>query len=203
MRARACVWPAVFLLVAAPALWGSEEAAGHGGGAQEFFGKVLNFIILFGGLAFVLFKPLRAMLRQRTDDVRRTLDDSEAERRQAEEKLKTAQARLAGLASEVEAMKKSAEADGRAEQEKIRNLAAKEAEKIKTLTKADIESRVRAGVRELKRHAAALAVERARARIEKRMNPETEAALIEQAIKDLAARDEKKGSDPKIRPRAH
>lgn len=203
MRARACVWPAVFLLAAAPALWASEEAAGHGGGGQEFIGKVLNFVILFGGLGFVLFKPLRAFLRKRSEDVRRTLDDSDAERRRAEEKLKTAQARLAGLASDIETMKKAAEAEGRAEQEKIRRLAAEEAEKIRTLTKADMESRVRAGVRELKRHAAALAVQRARERIEKRMTPGTEAVLVERAIKDLAAGDEKKDSDPKVRPRAH
>lgn len=202
MRGRAAVWTGVFLLLAAPCLRASEESAHHGGG-MDFVGKVINFVVLFGGLAFVLFKPLRAFLRKRTEDVRRALDDSEDERRRAGEKLREARERLAGLASEVEAMKRAAEAEGRAEQDKIRRLAAEEAEKIKKLSKADMESKVRAGVRELKRHAAALAVERAGARIRERLTSETQAVLIEGAIKDLAGKDEKEGPDPKIRPRAH
>ncbi|OGD11045.1 MAG: hypothetical protein A2Y86_02805 [Candidatus Aminicenantes bacterium RBG_13_62_12] len=203
MNVRPGIWLIVLFLAAAPGLWGAEESAGHGGGSLDFIGKVINFAVLFGGLAFVLFKPLRAMLRKRTEDVRRTLDDSEAERRRAEENLRFAQARLENLASEVEALRKAAEAEGLAEQEKIRRLAAEEAEKIKRLTKSDMEAQVRAGIRELKRHAAGLAVERASARLKSRLTPERQAGLIDLSIAELAGKDEKEGSDPKIRPRAH
>lgn len=190
------------LLLAASGLWGAEEGAAHGGGGMEFFGKVLNFAVLFGGLAFILIKPLRAFFRNRTDQVRKVLEDSEAEKRRAEEMLEEARTRLASLASEVEAVKKAAETEGRAEQENIRRLAAEEAEKIKRLAKADMEAQVRAGVLELKRHAAGLAVERAMERIRERLTPEAQIGLIDRSIENLAENDEKKGPDPKVRPGA-
>ncbi|MBM3296517.1 MAG: ATP synthase F0 subunit B [Candidatus Aminicenantes bacterium] len=202
MKGRTAAWLGILLLAVAPCLRASEESAHHGGG-MDFIGKVLNFLVLFGGLAYILHKPLRAFLRKRTENVRLVLEESEKDRLLADEKLRSARERLAGLASEVEAMKRAAEAEGRAEQDRIRRLAAEEAEKIKRLARADMESRVRAGVRELKRHAAALAVERAGARIRERLTSETQAVLIEGAIKDLAGRDEKEGPDPKVRPRAH
>jgi F0F1-type ATP synthase membrane subunit b/b' len=143
------------------------------------------------------------MLRNRTEEIRRALEDSEAEKRRAGEKLEEARARLANLASEVDAVKKAAEAEGRAEQEGIRRLAAEEAEKIRRLAKADMEAQVRAGILALKRHAASLAAERALERIRGRLTPETHTVLIERSIGDLAASDEKKGPDPKVRPGAH
>ncbi len=204
MRARnvlpVVVW---ILLLSAVPLFASEEHAGQGAGIMEFLGKVFNFLVLFGGLAVLLFKPMRAFLRRRTEDVRRVMEETEAERKEAEKKYEEAARRLDRLASEVEAVKSAAEADGLAEQEKIRRLAAEEAEKIKRLAQADLEAQVRAGIKELKRHAAELAVRRAQEKIREKMTAERQAILIEQAIRDVAAKNEKEHPHPKIRPRVH
>jgi F-type H+-transporting ATPase subunit b len=183
-------------------LWGSEEGVGHSGSSLDMIGRVVNFLILFGGLGFILFKPVRAILAGRQAEARRKLDDAQEKVRQAEERLRQAQERLSGLDAELKSLQTAAEEEGRAEQERIREVARQEADRIKRLTEQDIEAQVRAGVRELKRYAAGLAAERALARIKKRLTPEIQAGLIDRAIEELSKNDQT-GSNSKVRPRAH
>jgi len=183
-------------------LWGSEEGLGHSGSSLDMIGKVVNFLILFGGLGFILFKPVRAILAGRQAEARRKLDDAQEKVRQAEERLRQARERLSDLEAEVMSLHKAAEEEGRAEQEKIRKLAREEADRIKRLTEQDMEAQVRSGLRELKRYAAGLAAERALARIKARLTPEIQAGLIDRAIEELSKNDQT-GSDSKVRPRAH
>ncbi|MEN6310930.1 MAG: ATP synthase F0 subunit B, partial [Acidobacteriota bacterium] len=62
-------------------LFMSAEEPGKPSETMHFIGMVVNFAVLFGGLAFVMRKPLAAMLRKRSDDVRdsiRLADESNA-----------------------------------------------------------------------------------------------------------------------------
>ena len=40
--------------------------SGHPSATMDFLSKVVNSLVLFGGLAYVLRKPLKAMLAKRT-----------------------------------------------------------------------------------------------------------------------------------------
>ncbi len=183
-------------------LWGSEEGVRHSGGSLDMIGKVVNFLILFGGLGFILFKPVRAILAGRQAEARRKLDDAQEKVRQAEERLRQARERLSGLDAELKSLQTAAAEEGRAEQERIREVARREADRIKRLTEQDMEAQVRSGLGELKRYAAGLAAERALDRIKKRLTPEIQAGLIDRAIEELSKNDQT-GSDSKVRPRAH
>jgi F-type H+-transporting ATPase subunit b len=201
LRGRVLVLLLVFFLTALW-LWGAEEGVGHSGSSLDMIGKIVNFLILFGGLGFILFKPVRAILAGRQAEARRKLDDAQEKARQAEERLRQAQERLSGLDAELESLQTAAAEEGRAEQERIREVARQEADRIKRLTEQDMEAQVRSGVRELKRYAAGLAAERALARIKARLTPEIQAGLIDRAIAELSKNDQT-GSDSKVRPRAH
>jgi F-type H+-transporting ATPase subunit b len=183
-------------------LWASEEGGGNSASSLDMIGKVVNFLILFGGLAFVLFKPVRAILAGRQEEARRKLDDAQEKTRQAEERLKQAQERLSNLDGELKLLQAAAAEEGRAEQERIREVARQETDRIKRLTEQAMDAQVRSGLRELKRYAAGLAAERALARIKARLTPEIQAGLIDRAIKELSQNDQT-GSGPKVRPRAH
>ncbi len=183
-------------------LWGSEEGVRHSGGSLDMIGKVVNFLILFGGLGFILFKPVRTILAGRQAEARRKLEDAQEKVRQAEERLRQARERLSGLDAELKSLQTAAAEEGRAEQERIREVARREADRIKRLTEQDMEAQVRSGLGELKRYAAGLAAERALARIKKRLTPEIQAGLIDRAIEELSKNDQT-GSDSKVRPRAH
>jgi len=192
----------LLLFLLAVGLWGAEEGEKPSRGGLDMIGKVINFLILFGGLGYFLYKPIRAILAGRREEARRKLDDAQEKVRQAEEQLRQAQERLSGLEAEVLSLRTAAQEEGRAEQERIRRLAREEADRIKRLTAQDMEAQVQSGVRELKRHAAELAAERALARIRERLTPDIQARLIDRAIEELSKND-KTGSGPKVRSRAH
>jgi F-type H+-transporting ATPase subunit b len=197
--------PAVALLLlflAAGGLWGAEKGGEPSRGGLDMIGKVINFLILFGGLGYFFYKPIRALLAGRREDARRKLEDAREKIRQGEEQLKKARERMSGLEAELLSLRTAAAEEGRAEQERIRRLAREEADRIKRLTSQDMEAQVQAGVRELKRYAAELAAQQALARIRERLTPDVQARLIDRAIEELSKNDQT-GSGSQVRPRPH
>jgi F-type H+-transporting ATPase subunit b len=159
----------------------------HVSSVMDFLGKLVNFLILFGGLGFVLRKPLKAMLAKRTADIGDTILGAERARSAAETKAAESRAKLAGLVAEVRRLKTDAEEEGRREAGRIARAAAEEAERLKRFARQEVEGQVRQGVRELKAYAAARATDLARERIRKRLTPEVQAALIDRSIRRLTA----------------
>ena len=179
--------PLPILLFAVPLLLAmSAEEGGHVSATMDFLGKVVNFLILFGGLTFVMRKPVKAMLAKRTVDVGETIRKAEAARTGSESQAAAARAKLAGLDHEVRSLKTAAAEEGRRETERIAQAARDEAERLKKFTRQELDEQVRLGVRELKAYAAARATDLARDRIRKRLTPETQAALIEKSIDMLS-----------------
>jgi F-type H+-transporting ATPase subunit b len=164
----------------------SAEEGGHVSATMDFLGKVVNFLILFGGLTFVMRKPVKAMLAKRTVEVGETIRRAEAARAGSESQAAAARAKLAGLDHEVLSLKAAAAEEGRRETERIAQAAHDEAERLKKFTRQELDEQVRRGVRELKVYAAARATDLARDRIRGRLTPETQAALIEKSIDRLS-----------------
>lgn len=171
----------------------SAEEGSRVSATMDFLGKLVNFLILFGGLAFVLRKPLAAMLRQKAAEVAETLRRTEASRAEAERKREGSRGRLAGLGEEIRHIQDGAEAESRAEMERIARLAAEESQRIRRLTEQELEEQVRAGLQELKAHAAERATALARERIRRRLTPDLQSALIEKSIEKLRVLHEESG----------
>jgi F-type H+-transporting ATPase subunit b len=174
----------------------------HKSGFIDFLGKTINFIVLFGGLAYLLRKPIGSFLEKRSQDIQRTLKETEASRKEAEQKLQEAKAHLAGLEEEIEKMRKEADVEGHRERERTLQLAQKEAEKIRYFTGQEIEMLTRAGIQELKEFTAELAASLAEERIRKKMTLEDHTQLIDKSIERLSELYEESNSDKKIHPRA-
>ena len=61
--------PLLLVLVVLPLFLGmSAEEGVHGSATMDFLAKLVNALVLFGGLTFVLRKPIQAMLIRRTAD---------------------------------------------------------------------------------------------------------------------------------------
>jgi F-type H+-transporting ATPase subunit b len=182
---------AIVLAVLPLLLFMSAEASGKPSATMDFLGKVVNFAVLFGGLAFVARKPLAAMLRKKSADVRdaiRLADESVAG---ASRKRTESAARLAGVEKDVLRMKAEAEADAGGAKDRIARLAEEESARIRQFTAQEIDERRRGGVRELKAYAAEKATALAGERIRKKLTPESQAALIDKSIERLAKLHEK------------
>lgn len=171
----------------------STEEGSHGSATMDFIGKVVNFLILFGGLTFLLRKPAKAMLIRQTAAVGDSIRQAESGRTEAESRAAASRAKAAGLAGEVAALKAEAEAEGKRESERIAKAARDEAERLKKLTRQELEAQVRRGVGELKSYAAARATDLARERIRQRLTPERQARLIDRSIDRLSRIHEKPG----------
>ena len=154
--------------------------------AMDFLGKVVNFLILFGGLALVLRKPVAAILAKRTADVREALRAAEASRSAAEGRRADSAARLSELEDEIGRMMSTAEDVARREKDRIAAQAEEEARRLRRFTEQAIDQQVRSGVRELKARAAEAATDLARERIRKRLTAEDQAALIDKSIDRLS-----------------
>jgi F-type H+-transporting ATPase subunit b len=184
--------PLLPVLLAVPLLlFMSAEEGGHVSATMDFLGKLVNFLILFGGLAFVMRKPVKAMLAKRTVDIAETIRQAETARAGAETRAGESRAKVAGLAAEVRGLKTAAEEEARRQTERIARAAAEEAERLKKFTRQELEEQVRRGVLELKSFAAARATDLARERIRKRLTPEAQAALIDKSIDRLTDLHEK------------
>ncbi len=160
----------------------------------DFLAKSVNFVILFGGLAFLLAKPLRKFLEELALSIKKTIQETERARREAEEKFEAIKKQIQGLGAEIQAIRKDGEEAGRKEKERIQSLARREAERIKDFSRQEIEAHAQKVRRELREYAAELAVSLAQAKIERRLTPDIHARLIDESIEGLGKLYEKSDS---------
>jgi F-type H+-transporting ATPase subunit b len=167
------------------------EEASHPSGSSDFLGKVINFVVLFGGLGYILYKPARNFLIKWSQDIRTSLDAAREARTNAEKKLGDAQQRTAALEGEVVRMKIEAEAEGLREKERIKALAEKEAERIRSFAEQEMSLDLKAGIQELTEYTAGLASSLAEARIKAKMTDALQSGLIDKSIERLAELNER------------
>jgi len=176
-------------------LFMSAEGEPHASGSGGMLGKVINFVVLFGALAFVLYKPARNFLAKRTRDIQLSLDEAREGRLRAEAKLEEARAKLAALEGDMGRLRVEAEAEGRAETERIKALAEKEAQRIQSFTQQEIDLQLKAGIQELKEYTAGLAASLAEGRMKLRLTSEDQSGLIDKSITDLTKLHEERRPD--------
>jgi F-type H+-transporting ATPase subunit b len=172
----------------------SSEEKAQVSGWVDFLAKTINFVILFGGLAFLLAKPLRKFLGELALSIRKTMAETENARSEAEEQFELTKRRLQGLGEEVEAIRQGGEKAGTAEKERIQSLTRAEAEKSKDFSRQEIEVHAQRIRRELREYVADLAVSQAKAKIEKRLTPDIHSRLVDESIEGLAKLYEKSDS---------
>lgn len=189
--------PAAVLLIAllvvgslAPTLAAASEAEGEHtqeGAGKELLFKWLNFILVFGALGYLLRKPAQKFFRGQRAAIRTAIQDAREARQQSQARLQEVEQRLARLEQEVEAMRKEAAANAAAEKQRIHEAAQREAERILATTRAEMDSTTRAARLELRAYTARLAVNLAEQSIQKRLTPETHAALFQASVGDFVS----------------
>ena len=106
---------------------------------QQILLHMLNFVILFAVMYFVLYKTVKAFIdkrdacfREMEEKAKKDLDDAAAAKSEYEEKLR-------GAAEEIRTMKAEAQKDSREDADKIRSDAKKEAKEILNVAKLKAE----------------------------------------------------------------
>jgi F0F1-type ATP synthase membrane subunit b/b' len=179
--------PALVLLctVAARA---AEEGASP---AEQSFGSVfkwIHFLIIAIATCWLFKKILPPYIRRNADKISTAITKATEAKAVAERQLKEAAAKLTTLEQEIQRFREQAQKDAAAELERLRAMTKTDIEKVGVAAKAEIEAAERAARVELKAIAAKLAVDRAESLLAQQMTPSVQEAMIDNFVQSLQGR---------------
>lgn len=180
------------LLLAGVAL--AAEAA-HGGGHEgispakitDFIWRIVNFLVFAGLLVYLLAKKVKVkdLFAKRAQDIAQTLEDLEAKKAAAAAALKEAEARLAAVATEREAIIKQYMAEGEAEKAKILDKANQVAARLKEMAALTIQQETRKAAQVLREEVADLSTQMAADLIKEKATLADQQVLVEEYLKKV------------------
>lgn len=139
---------------------------GISGGAMYWLAVVVNFAIIALGVVYFSRLHLPTAFRNRTESIRKAMDEAKVASDEAKARLAAIEARLNRLDSDIAAMRTKAEQDGAVEEARIRAAAEDDKKKIVEAAGQEIDVAAKSARRELAAYAADLAVNMARQRIQ-------------------------------------
>jgi F-type H+-transporting ATPase subunit b len=139
---------------------------GLSSGAMYWLAVVINFAIIAFGVVYLSRLHLPTLFRNRTESIRKAMDEAKAASDDAKTRLAAIESRLSRLDSDIAAMRSKAEQDGAAEEARIRAAAEDDKQKIVEAAAQEIDVAAKSARRELAAYAADLAVNLARQRIQ-------------------------------------
>jgi len=155
---------------------------------HELLYKTINFVILVGGLAYVLRKPLAEYFSTRSAAIQKSLDEGRKALEASQGQLTAVEEKLKGLEAEIAAFKTAAVRDMEAERERMQKAGAEEAARILEAARAQTESAIRGAMLELKRYAAQKAVDLAEEMIRTRLDEAGRRRLVAQFTATLGSK---------------
>lgn len=162
-----------------------EEEEGHSASVMGYIGKVVNFLVLLGGLYLLLRKPLGEFLERRVREIDSAIREAKKDRQEMEEQVLKSSERLSKLEEETMKIRTNAQEEGIKRKEQILQAAEKEASKIREWNRQEIDMFYQTKVRELKIQAAEWATALARRNIEEKMTPEKQILILDLSIDKL------------------
>jgi F-type H+-transporting ATPase subunit b len=183
---------------AAPAGAHGEPAQGeaaHGGGEHgeslfSFVSRILNFLILAGGLWYLLRLPFGRYLGARAEEIKGGLTSAAALRAQASARLSDIETRVRALPAEIDALKKRGSEEIVAEEARIRQVVDAERQRLVDNARREIDLQLQSARRDLTHHAADLAVDLAEQRIRTQITGEDQRRLIDRYVTQMRAINE-------------
>jgi F-type H+-transporting ATPase subunit b len=153
--------------------------------------KVINFVILVGGLGYVLRKPMAEFFSSRSSSIRKSLDEGKKALEASQAQLKAVEEKLRGLEAEIAGFKASAVREMEAERQRMQQTIAEEAARILESARAQTDTAVRGAKLELKNFAAQRAVARAEELIRTRLDDSGRKRLVTQFVASLESKERK------------
>ena len=184
---------AVAVLVTGPALALAEEAAHEGGGGiisldRSLVIQAINFLLLMLVLWRLLYRPFVAKMDERTAAIRKSLEEAQLARAQAQRQQEENAARLREAYAEAQAIREAALNEAADEQRRLVEAARVEAQRLVDSAKTQLESDVRRARAELRREAADLATAVAERVIRKSLRDDDHRRIVAEAVQTLGGR---------------
>jgi F0F1-type ATP synthase membrane subunit b/b' len=182
---RLAIFVAITFWCALPAL--AEEAANQDpveSPTGQIF-KWLNFLLVFGGIGFLIAKNGGAFFRGNAKEISASIIEAQAVKAEAVRELQSTEQKIARLDQEVSEMRELARSESDVEAQRLRASGEAEIEKIKTAARVEMRAAERAAQQELRGVASTMAVDRAAAIVKSRMNTQVRSKILQYFLDEL------------------
>ncbi len=163
----------------------SSESSHTSGPSLEMVGKIINFIVLFGGLCFLLRKTILKYFEERIALTKKELDRASQEKEEGQRRREEIVRRYQRLDEELAKIRKDSLRQAEERKKEIILLAQKEAQRLRDLTGKEVDWLYQKHLWSLKKYAAEMAVKLAREKIRKDLSTPTHHQLIQKSIDNL------------------
>jgi F-type H+-transporting ATPase subunit b len=172
---------------------GSEPAAKENNSEppHELLFKVINFVILVGGLGYVLRKPLAEFFSSRSASIQKSLDEGRKALEASQAQLQAVEEKLRRLEEEVAAFKVSATREMEAERQRLQQATAEEAARMLESARAQMDTALRGAKLDLKNYVAQKAITLAEELIRTRLDDSGRRRLVTQFVATLESKERK------------
>ena len=148
---------------------------------------MINFAILVGGLAYVLRKPAAQFFAERTDSIRKSLEEGRNALSAAEEQLRAVEQKLQGFEKEMAAFRAAALKEMEDEHARMHKATEQEAEKMMESVRVQMDVASKQARLELRLYTAEQAVALAERFVAGRMDDTRQKRLVSQFVEKLGA----------------
>ena len=128
---------------------------------QQILLHILNFVLLFGGLYFILYKPVKKFMDSRASRYAEKEEEAERNLREAEEAKAEYEEKLMNAEAEIAAMKSEAAAKAAADAQAEHSRALADADSIRRAAEAEGEAEKQRLIRQANREISDLAAQAA------------------------------------------
>jgi F-type H+-transporting ATPase subunit b len=172
------------LLLVSPAL--AAEGGGHEGGLinldRSLLIQVVNFLVLLFILWKLLYKPLVAKMEERTQAIKKSLEEAQAARVDAERQRQEHAAQIQAALGEAQAIRSTALKEAAEEQRRLVEAARAEAGRLVQTAKTEMEQDIRRARQQLQQEVGDLAVQIAERLIKKSLRDEDHHRIVQEAL---------------------
>ena len=165
----------------------AQEGGNHSGeeDTSQQLWKVANFVLLVGGLGFLIGKSAGPFFAARSRSIREDMLQGEEARKNAERRAAEVDLRLANLDLEIADLRRNAQTESDQERERMSRQLAAEIGKVRTRAEEEIAAAGKTARAELKRYVAELAIGLAEQKIRARVNADVQEELMGAFIDEL------------------
>jgi F-type H+-transporting ATPase subunit b len=155
--------------------------------SHDFLWHVFNFIVLIALLTYFLYRPVTAMLEERTRRIQESLDAAERARADVAQADREREDLLASTRREIQEMMTTAQQVAERIQSEARVTAQQEAQRIVETARQEAEAERAQAMAELRREVASLAVAAAERVISRSLDDQAHRQLVEQFLDEQPA----------------
>ena len=152
---------------------------------SEVFFTAINIFILFFGLSYLLFNPVRDLLEKRKQKIAGELADAAESKKSAEAMKEEYESKLKEVSKEADAILEEARRKGKAREAEIIGEARKEAARIVERGNREVELEKKKALDDMKQELVSIASLMAGKVVTARIDTTVQDALIEETLKEM------------------